>query len=71
MTKKDPQLFITALRVLARSIYAEAIAPEDIDILRRHALPEEADLPLDEFCCRLVNRALGDTGSRLPAASRN
>ena len=71
MKKKDPQLFITALRVLARSIYEEKIAPQDINALRRNALPEEADLPLDELCCRLVHRALGDPGKRLPAASRN
>ena len=58
MKKTDPQLFITALRVLSKSIHSEHIAPRDISVLRRSALQEEAGLPLDELCCRLVRRAL-------------
>ena len=50
---------MTALRVLSKSIHAEEISPRDIGMLRRNALLEEAGLPLDELCCRLVRRALG------------
>jgi hypothetical protein len=59
MTKTDPQLFLTALRVLARSIHGETIAEQDIQLVRCNAQLEEADLPLDELCCRLVRRAVG------------
>ena len=58
MKKTDPQLFITALRVLSKSIHCEDIAPRDITVLRRNALQEDAGLPIDELCCRLVRRAL-------------
>ena len=57
MNKKDPRLFITALRVLAKSIHAEEIAPQDVKMLRGSALADESDLPLDELCCRLIQRS--------------
>jgi hypothetical protein len=65
MKTRDPRLFITALRVLSKSIHQERIALQDITILRCSAHIEEADLPLDELCCRLVKRALGEPGTRL------
>jgi len=71
MTKPDPQLFITALRVLAKSIHNERIAPQEVHILRGGAMLDEVDLPLDELCCRLVRRALGDPGRKLPTNSQN
>jgi hypothetical protein len=71
MTKTDPQLFITALRVLAKSIHNESIAPQDVKVLRRGALVDEADLPLDELCCRLVRRALNDPGRKLRSNIQN
>jgi len=56
--KRDPDGFITALRVLARYVYCEPAAPRDINALRRHARPDEIDLPIDELCCRVIQRAL-------------
>jgi hypothetical protein len=65
--KRDPDGFITALRVLARVIYHESAAPRDINALRRHARVEEMDLPIDELCCLVIQRALGGPGFQ-PAA---
>ena len=61
--KKDPDDFNTALRVLARSIYREEAAPRDINILRRNARADEAGLPIEELCCRILHRALCSHGS--------
>lgn len=63
--RKDPDGFIIALRVLARCVYYERAAPRDINALRRHACEEEIDLPIDELCCRVIQRALD--GSRTTA----
>jgi hypothetical protein len=60
--KHDPDGFIIALRVLARFIYHEGASPRDINALRRHASADEIDLPIDELCCRVIQRALD--GSR-------
>ena len=56
--KRDEDGFITALRVLARYIYRENAAPRDVNVLRRNARPDEIDLPIDELCCRVIERAL-------------
>jgi hypothetical protein len=55
---QDPDGFIVALRVLARVIYYESAAPRDVNALRRHARPDEMDLPIDELCCLVIQRAL-------------
>lgn len=60
---RDPDGFITALRVLARSIYQEPASARDINALRRNARRDEMDLPIDELCCRIIQRAL--SGSSL------
>jgi hypothetical protein len=54
----DPDGFITALRVLARSIYDEGASARDINALRRNARADEMDLPIDDLCCRVIHRAL-------------
>ena len=41
--KQDPDGFITALRVLARSIYQEAGSARDVNAVRRHALADEIE----------------------------
>jgi hypothetical protein len=71
MKKTDSQIFITALRVLSKSIHDEKIASRDISVLRSNALLEEAGLPLDELCCRLVRRALGDRARQFSAYLQN
>jgi hypothetical protein len=50
--------FIVALRVLTRYVYNESASPRDINALRRHAALEEIDLPIDELCSRVIQRAL-------------
>ena len=55
---RDPDGFITALRVLARSIYEEQASARDVNFLRRNAHADEMDLPIDELCCRIIHRAL-------------
>jgi hypothetical protein len=66
--KRDPDGFITALRVLARVIYHDTAAPRDINALRRHARIEEMDLPIDELCCLVIQRALNGGAGFQPAA---
>jgi hypothetical protein len=61
---RDPDGFITALRVLARSIYYEETSSRDIDTLRRIARADEKSLPVDELCCRIIHRALCDPWER-------
>lgn len=60
--KRDPDGFIRALRVLARLIYHETASPRDINALRRNATIDEIDLPIDELCCLVIQRALADPG---------
>jgi len=55
---RDPDGFIVALRVLARSIYHESASARDINALRRNARADEIDLPIDELCCLVIQRAL-------------
>jgi hypothetical protein len=50
--------FIVALRVLTRYIYKQSASPRDINALRRHASSDEIDLPIDELCSRIIQRAL-------------
>jgi len=49
---------LTALRVL--SACTEHKTPETIDVesLRKHALPSEANLPPDEFAAEIIRREL-------------
>jgi hypothetical protein len=56
--KRDSDGFITALRVLSRAIYHEDVSPRDINALRRNARAGEVDLPIEELCCRVIQRAL-------------
>jgi hypothetical protein len=56
MKNQNPELFMTALRVLSKSIHAEAITPQELKLLWRNAREEEAGLPLEELCCCLVRR---------------
>ena len=63
---RDPDGFITALRVLARSIYQEPASPRDINALRRNACADEIDLPIEELCCRVIHRALSDSWLSCP-----
>ncbi len=48
--------FRHALRVLARRNQGLAPTPRDLIIVRRHAAPNEAGLPVEEICYRLIRR---------------
>ena len=50
------ELCETALRVFKDWISGDRRPSADGEILRQHALPGEADLPLDDLACRIVNR---------------
>jgi transcriptional regulator of acetoin/glycerol metabolism len=49
---------LTALRTLAALGYNEPVQPDQNSFLRSQARPEEAGLPLDELCCRIIRREL-------------
>jgi DNA-binding NtrC family response regulator len=57
-------LFLTALEVLAAVGQDTDIRPEHISLLRQHALVEEADLPVDDLCCRIIRRQIRDSPRR-------
>jgi hypothetical protein len=48
----------TALRVLAAWTQGKTPAPEDMDVLRRSALPEERGLEIDQLACQVIEREL-------------
>jgi hypothetical protein len=54
----DCDLYLMALRVLSRFTGAEPLEPRHVNELRRNSLPDEADLPLDDLCCRIIHRHL-------------
>ena len=56
----------TALRVLKAWISGDRRPLADVEVLRQHALPGEADLPVDDLACLIVNREC----SRVIAESR-
>jgi hypothetical protein len=59
--KMDRDLLLTALHVLARFCQGAELPPGDVNALRRHALANEADLPIDELCTHIIER---NTNSR-------
>jgi hypothetical protein len=54
---ESKKLAMTALRVLSTWSKGDTPAPEDVKILRAHALAHEVDLPTDALACRIVARA--------------
>jgi hypothetical protein len=50
------ELAPTALRVLGAWTHRDTVDSADVTILRTHALSGEADLPVDELACRIINR---------------
>lgn len=52
------RLFVTALRVLSRFTQCQDSAARDINAVRRAALPDERDLPIDALCCQIIRRLL-------------
>ena len=53
------KLVETALRVLQARTYGDTPKSEEKEILRQHALPDEANIPLDDLACRIVFRQCG------------
>ena len=56
----DRDLFLTALRVLSRFDERLELTGGDVNAIRRAALPDEADLPIDALCCQIIRRTLED-----------
>jgi transcriptional regulator of acetoin/glycerol metabolism len=59
-------LFLTALEVLAAAGQDSDVRPEHVSFLRRHAPTEEADLPIDDLCCRIIRRQIRTSPRRQP-----
>jgi len=59
---------LTALRVLGAITEHEQPDPADLEFLKRHALPAEADLPPDDLATEIVRRELAKP-SRTPDGS--
>src|SRR5581483_6469967 len=57
-TLMDRDLYMTALRVLSKFASGEPQDPDQVAALRRAARADEAGEPIDELCCRLINRYL-------------
>ena len=53
---KPVELVPLALRVLSACTKGNAPDPHDIEILRQHASPHEADLDIDVLACAIVRR---------------
>ena len=52
----DRELCLTALRVLGKFARGEKQNKEEVADLRRNAPRQEANLPIDELCCRMIQR---------------
>ena len=60
ITRKNRELFLLSLRVLARFNEGNQPSRRELIILRRHAQGGEAELPVDELCCALIRRELSN-----------
>src|SRR5690242_3263617 len=56
----DRDLFLTALRVLSRFNEQLELTSGEVNALRRGAMPDETDLPIDALCCQILRRTLED-----------
>jgi hypothetical protein len=70
MYTEQPQLVETALRVLSRWSNGQEPTLLDVQLLRQHALPNEAALEPDELACATVAREFRKT-SRLLSKRRS
>ena len=72
---KSRELALIALRILSGWTMRRAGNPEEIEILRAHALEGERDLPPDELACRIVGRecakVIAQSQGERKAMSRN
>jgi hypothetical protein len=55
---KNREVLVLSLRILSQVIAGAKIPQADVIKLRRSADPAEADLPIDELCCSLIQREL-------------
>ncbi len=58
-------LYLAAIRVLGQITRPLDCSPEDLSLLRRHARPGQAKLPIDILCCEIIQRELGKPNRRL------
>ena len=49
-------LIYAALSVLGACTKHEKPLVADVELLRKHALPSEANLPIDELACEIIRR---------------
>ena len=56
--RKNRDLFLLSLRVLARIAEGISPKPEELSTLRANETPDEAVLPVDELCWMLIRREL-------------
>jgi len=54
----DRKLLPAEFRVLTQSIRDKRYDPQDVDMLRRHALAEELKLRPEELCIRIMRREI-------------
>ena len=54
----QPDLFETALRVLAHTVSGGKPPIEDVETLKRNISPEEAHLDTDRIACQVVAREI-------------
>jgi hypothetical protein len=64
-------LIHTALRVLTDCTEHRNHRPADFELLKKHAMPSEADLPVDELACEIIRRELTQRKAFAAAAGLN
>ena len=56
--RKNRELFLVALRVLAQCAENTSASADDLALLRSNARAEEKGMPIDELCCAFISREL-------------
>jgi len=54
----NKELFLAAVRALAAFGENGSVPDSEIVFLRGHEPPENADLPIEELCCRIIQREI-------------
>jgi hypothetical protein len=68
LIQMDRDLFMNTLRVLTRVSNGEPVDSSSINKVRRQALPDEIDLPLDDLCRAMIRRELKARSGSQPAS---
>jgi hypothetical protein len=62
-------LIHAALRVLSDYTEHRQPQPADVELLKKHALPSEADLPVDALACEIIKHELAARKSKSATAT--